>query len=175
MKTIFNTLFIILLAFQIANAQDAPNIPTSYQLEKKEDYASYRAQVLETIIWLENTPISDQNSSIRRPAQKFVMTWLSGHPDLHPPLVQDIIQPLMEEDAKYAAILMGRFIFGEAKALMQTKEELSEVDLYLKGIEAMLNAYDTIHPKVKLRTMEKYKRMVKKGKLRAWLEGLVKG
>ncbi len=70
-------------------AQDV-EIPSDLKLENAEDYKKTEELVLHSSAWLQNTPISE-NQSKRKEINAFLMQWISGSPTVTIKLVQGIV------------------------------------------------------------------------------------
>ena len=154
--------------------REAPLIPFGVEFTEAADYAKYQDLVYEIISYLETFPINEATDAYRKVASAFALKWLMGSPTVSPPFYANFVMPIMKENEKIGAIMMAASLFSEAKAIMDSNSKIEDKDLIEIGIKGMIRAYDLIDPKVKIRTLEKYIKLLKGNKLRKYIDGIVK-
>lgn len=146
------------------NAQDF-EVPKNYTLDKVEDYASYEQDVINCVGWLMKTPLNVETEK-RKNANAFLLKWLTGSPNVHLDIKQEILT-FMTTSPDLLMIFMG----GWAKYSLETKDFddkvagnhagiISVIDFYTKNKELMR----------KDKNVEKYIKMKEKGKLKDFIK-----
>lgn len=170
MRTIF-TLTFFLIAFctyqSFGQNLDGPNEWTT-----KEEYKSAESQVIENIKWLETNPLHD-DEELRKEVGAYVMKWLLGCPyltiEMSLKYEGDI---MMDKKYEYAGKVATLFLFGKALYMLEHPDEKKkelERNSDERGIISMVTAYKILVEQkgkdAKHKTMDKYVKMEKEGKL----------
>jgi len=156
---------IILCVISLSLFSQDFNIPKDYKLVKVEDYALYENDIISCVDWLMNTPL-DENLNKRKEANAFLIKWLSGSPNVHIEIKQEIVT-FMSTSPDLLMIFMG----GWAKYSIKTKDYNNNVEGSMAGIESVI-AFYTKNKKLlkKDRKIEKYIKRQKKGTLKKYIE-----
>jgi len=162
MKKLISILMFSILIFNLV-AQEF-EVPKNYILKQKEDFSKYESDVLKGIDWLLQTPLNTQPEK-RREINTFVMTWLTGSPD-----VSIDIKPEIVSFMKPNADLLMIFMCGWTKYSLETKDCKNKIMGSQKGVEAVIDFY--IKNKEYLKkdnSVEKYIKLKEKGKLEEYI------
>jgi hypothetical protein len=163
MKTITLSFILMTIAFGIYS-QDF-EVPKNYKLDKAEDYAPYEQDVIKCFDWLMKTPINEKTAK-RKEANAFLLKWLSGSPNVHLEIKQEIVT-FMGTSPDLLMIFMG----GWAKYSLESKDFNNKIAGSLAGIESVIEFYTKnkgLMPKDK--NVEKYIKMKDKGTLKGYIE-----
>jgi len=145
-------------------AQDF-EVPRNYKLEKPEDYARYEQDVLKGYEWLMNTP-HHQQADKRKSVNAFLLTWMSGSPDVHLE-----IQPAIVTFVETSPDLLMMFLGGWTKYALESRDFDNKVAGSLAGIESVIAYYSKNKGSMaKDKNVEKYLKMKSKGKLKDYIE-----
>lgn len=157
----------LLLAFaQTLFAQDF-QVPKNPVLKKKEDFAKYEKDVIACSNWLENTPL-DKEVSKRKDASAFLLTWVSGAPNVTIEINQKIVN-FTEKNPDLLMIFIGawtRFALENPDAAKDmTKGNLA-------GLRGVIKFYQANLEKgiKKDKNVENLVKLEKEGKLEAWVK-----
>ncbi len=163
MKRTFNLLMLIAASLAL-NAQDF-EVPKDYRLVDGEDYAPYEQDIIHCVDWLINTPLNEQTEK-RADANKFLLQWLTGSPDVHIEIKPEIVT-FLSTTPDLLMIFMG----GWAKYSLKTKKFDDKINGTLKGIESVIEFYQKNRGFLKKdKHVEKYIKMQEKGKLTEYVE-----
>lgn len=159
MKTIiFAILFIITSSIEIY-AQEY-NVPKDYKFENKEAYKGYEHQVRETIDWLLESPLG-KDAGKRRDAQKFLMSWIEGTPD-----VTVALDPHVVNFIGVNPEMLMPFLSGWVKYSLDNNYSKDFVKCSKAGVEFVVTYYRKNKGYLKKDSnIEKYEKLIKKGKL----------
>ena len=153
----------LLLCVSYAIAQDSP-VPPDYKLTKNEDYKTYEKDILNTIDYLENTPVNT-NRKQRMEAAKFLLEWTTGSPDVTIALSQSI---LVFTDRN--PDLQTVFIAGWTRYAIQHPEDKSDVKGNVAGLKSVIKVYKMGNG---MKDDDKVNKLVKvndKGELEKWVK-----
>ena len=163
MKTIISILILMTISLGLF-AQDF-SIPKDYKLDKAEDYASYEQDVIKCFDWLMQTPIHGQTAK-RKDANTFLLKWLSGSPNVHIEIKQEIVT-FMGTSPDLLMVFMG----GWAKYSLESKDFDNKIKGSKAGIEAVIDFYNANREfMTKDKNVEKYVKMKNKGTLDGYIE-----
>jgi hypothetical protein len=163
MKTI--TLTLILATISLGLFSQDFEVPENYKLDKSEDYAIYEQDVIKCFEWLMKTPINEQATK-RKEANAFLLKWLSGSPNVHIEIKQEIVT-FMGTSPDLLMIFMG----GWAKYSLESKDFKNKIAGSKAGIESVIEFYTRNKDFLKKdKNIEKYIKMRKKGTLKAYIE-----
>ena len=163
MKGIKLTLIALALTFGLFS-QDF-KVPKNYKLEKAEDYALYEQDIINCINWLLKIPLNEETTK-RKEANAFLLKWLTGSPNVHIEIKQEIVT-FVGSSPDLLMIFMG----GWAKYSLVSKEFNDKIGGSLAGIEAVIEFYTKnkeLLPKDK--NVEKYIKMQSEGTLKEYIE-----
>ena len=162
-RTLFALLF-CLIAFSFkSTAQNAP-VPENYVLKAKTDYAKYQDDIIKTVDWLQNASWNDSPES-RKPANAFVVNWITGSPDVTITLGSALIK-YTDKNPELLVIYMGNY----AKYAIQHKADFNKTQADLAAIKALIEKYnkETTHKKDK--GIEKLAQLDQDSKLEDWIK-----
>jgi hypothetical protein len=163
MKTI--TLTLILATISLGLFSQDFEVPENYKLDKSEDYAIYEQDVIKCFEWLMKTPINE-HATKRKEANAFLLKWLSGSPNVHIEIKQEIVT-FMGTSPDLLMIFMG----GWAKYSLESKDFKNKIAGSKAGIESVIEFYTRNKDFLKKdKNIEKYIKMRKKGTLKAYIE-----
>lgn len=164
MKKSFLALVVCLLAISFtASAQTSP-VPEHYAFSAKEDYAKYNDDIIKTIDWLQQSPWS-QPLDNRKPANAFLMAWLTGTPDVSIS-IGSALTKLTNKNPELLIIFMG----GYTKYALQHKSDFSKDKANVAGLRAMIDKYTNDPARKKDSAMEKLIKTDKDGGLDEWVK-----
>ncbi|HEX8326176.1 MAG TPA: hypothetical protein VF629_01460 [Hymenobacter sp.] len=158
----------LLLAFvlgglpALASAQTF-DVPAQYTLSKPDDFAKYEPQVINTINWLEATP-ANQDLSRRKQAQRFLVEWASGSPN-----VSIGLQPYVGELAGKQSDLLVAFMAGWTRYSLQHPDVKDALTLNAEGVQSMLKVY-ALGGLPTNKPLEKVRDLAAAGELNTWLK-----
>lgn len=158
MKKLFSILMFSFLTFSLV-AQEF-EVPKNYVLKEKEDFSKYESEVLKGIDWLIQTPSNIQPEK-RKEINSFVMTWLTGSPDV----IIDINPKIVSFMNPNVDLLMI-FMCGWTKYSLETKDYNNKINGSQKGVDAVIEFYIKNRKNLKKdRSVEKYIKLKEEGKL----------
>src|SRR5947209_3742656 len=114
------TICFLALCFK-ANAQSAAPVPENYLLNARGDYTRYQGDLIKTIDWLQNASWSEPIDN-RKPANAFLIAWVSGSPDVTISIDHHLIK-LMDKNPELMVIYMGGF----TKYALQHKTDFNKI------------------------------------------------
>jgi hypothetical protein len=165
-----------MLAFTVAitsasvNAQDW-KMPEDLTLEKEEDYAKYKNDVLACIDWLEKTPQNTKEEA-RKEANAFLLVWITGSPDVSIELNGDIVTFLGSEEQ---AELLLTFMGGWTRYALTDKDGGKDaVQGNLAGLRSVIKVYRDVGGVKKNKEVDKLVKLEKDGKLEDWVKEKLK-
>ena len=150
-----------------AQAQQSP-VPSNYSFPTKADYAQYQPQVIETVNWLEKTPVNQQPEQ-RQAANRFLLEWMSGSPAVSVEL-QPYFMDLCPKNPDALMLFMG----GWSRYQLQHPDEKDAVNLNVEGLKAVLQSYQTYHAKTN-KKLEALQPLLANGTLPQWVQKQLKG
>ncbi|HZX57597.1 MAG TPA: hypothetical protein VFE54_02685 [Mucilaginibacter sp.] len=160
-KLFFASILCLLATTFIASAQTSP-VPEHYVFSAKEDYAKYNDNIIKTIDWLQQSPWS-QPLDNRKPANAFLMAWLTGTPDVSISIGSSLTK-LVDKNPEMLIIFMG----GYTKYALQHKNDFNKDLANAAGLRAMIDKYTNDPARKKDSAMEKLIKIDKDGKLDEW-------
>ena len=163
MKTIALVFILMTLSFGLFS-QDF-EVPKNYKLENAEDYAAYEQDIIKCFNWLTETPVNKQTSK-RKSANAFLLKWISGSPNVHIEIKQEIVT-FMSSSPDLLLIFMG----GWTKYALESKDFDNKIAGTMAGIESVIDFYvknKSLLPKDK--NVEKLIKMKAKGTLKEYIE-----
>ena len=161
MKRLFITLalFIVTFASQAQNVE----IPDEISLITPEDFKNSEDLLLQSIEWLNETPI-DKQTKKRKEINGFVMRWLTESPSVSIE-VKEGLAPLGCPDCLMA------FLTGWTKYSLENNYSKNKVNCALAGIENSIELYTKNKDVIgKNSEIEKLIKKQRKGKLRDFVE-----
>ena len=98
-------------------------------------------EIAEDIRNLESNPFA----SDAKQARINLFKWISGSPDIHVTICQDVIGPLVESDNKFKGELLMQFILSSAAYAIENPRDVeNDVAVTKGGISGSLNTYTII-------------------------------
>ena len=155
---------LILLLFLGINlmAQEI-EIPNDIKLETEADYKANEDLVLESIEWIQNTPVT-MNPTKRKEVNKFLILWMTGTPSVSIELVDGIL-PLECTEC------LTPFLAGWTKYSLENNYSKDRVEGALAGLEQSIAFYEKNKMDLgKSKEMEKLIKLQQKGTLRKHVE-----
>lgn len=157
------SLFLLCFLVTTSYAQEF-QVPTNYKLVKAEDYDKYEQDVIKATNWLIETPINAQKTK-RVEVQKFLFMWLQGSPKVSIEVKQNIVT-FMESPEAFI-IYLG----GWASYCIENNDYKNDLQGNVRGIENVITFYNKNKKELgKIKGIERYKRLQKKGKLESHLK-----
>lgn len=167
MKTSGKMLTLAVLLFGIAQltAGQSFQVPQNYSLVKKADYAKYEKDVIACVNWLENTPVNQQAEK-RKEANRFLLMWVTGSPNVDIALSQKITS--FSKNPDLVMIFLGGWTQFDLEHPDQSKDEVAG---NLAGIRSVIKVYQANLGKgiMKDKDVQKMIKLEKKGKLEEWV------
>lgn len=168
---LINLLAALLLAiaipsFSYADAGKSP-VPKEVKLDKAEDYARYKPDVLRCINYLRTTPLS-QDEDVRKSVNAFVTMWIAGSPDVS----ITIREYIMDFVGEQPEILM-LFMAGYTEYAIQNANA-TELGGNLAGLKLVLDFYEGDMGLKKTAKLDDLAMMYKSGKLPSYVERQLK-
>jgi hypothetical protein len=153
-------LLIVLVIFTFPVYAQEYMVPKNVKFENKEDYAAYEPQVKETINWLLSTSLGKEANK-RTEANKFLIMWLAGTPDVSINVNTDIL-PFIKKSPE----LLFPFIAGCVKYSLENNYSKDNILLNKAGIETIVAFYRNNRGYLKKDdSIEKYEKLIGKRKL----------
>lgn len=157
------SLVVLCCLITISHAQEF-QVPKNYKLSVAEDYDTYAQDVIKATNWLIETPINEQKAK-RVEVQKFLFMWLEGSPKITLSVKQDIVT-FMESPEAFI-IYLG----GWASYCIENNDYKNDLQGNVRGIENVITFYNANKKELgKIKAIERYKKLLKKGKLKSHLE-----
>jgi hypothetical protein len=161
------TITLLLCAFVTIQAQEF-QIP-DYTLKKAEDYAKYEKDVVAATKWLIQTPVNSQKDK-RTQVHYFLLKWFEGTPSITFDIDPEIVT-FMEESPESFMI----YLSGWASYCIENKDYKNSLQGNIQGIESVITFYNANKKTTgKIRPIERYKKLKKKGKLEEHLKSKLK-
>ncbi|PJJ59027.1 hypothetical protein [Hymenobacter chitinivorans] len=156
-----------LLTYSGAAVAQTYSVPTDYSFQAPADYARYDNQVIETVKWLEATPLGKEAAQ-RQAANRFLIQWMTGTPAVSVQL-QDYVGKLVGKEPD----MLMMFMAGWSRYQLQHPEEKDAVVLNTEGLKTVLKAYQTGGYK-RNKQLESLVALNEKGTLAEWVKGQLK-
>jgi len=138
------------------------NVPKDYKFENKEAYKAYEPQIKETIGWLLETSLG-KDANKRMEALKFLMAWIEGTPDVMVGLDKKIVNFTGNNPE-----MLIPFLGGWVKYSLDNDYSKDYVKCNKAGVEAVVIFYRKNKGYLKKDgNIEKYEKLIEKGKLEA--------
>lgn len=157
------TLIAILFVTSSTGISQSYQVPEDYAFETKEDHKDAEEDILECIDFLETTPLNIHTSK-RKEASGFLMTWLTGSPNVNID-VTSTLMGLTKGNSSLTFIYFGGF----TKYIINNP---SETDGRLAGTESLLQFYQSNigNGIQKNKKVEKLIKLQEKGELENWVK-----
>jgi len=144
-------------------------VPKNYTLKEVSDYAKYEKDIIDCVIWLENTPVDEQRNK-RSKANQFLIQWVTGSPNLTISINSKIVN-FTDKNPDLLIIFLG----GWAKYALENPEyKDDEVKCNLAGLRSVIKVYKKRNGMKKDRNVEKLIKLEKKGELEEWVKQQLK-
>jgi len=95
---------VCILCASIVQAQHY-TVPSEYSFNEPSEYENYRLNLIEAVNWLEITGLSQENEK-RTKANKFIVDWVSGSPDVSVDISEKIVV-FTEKNPELLTAFMG--------------------------------------------------------------------
>jgi hypothetical protein len=153
-------------AFATSGLSQDWKLPDDIKLDKPEDYAKYKKDVLASIDFLEKTPANKKEEE-RKVAGGFLLLWLTGSPDVSVEVSEDVLTFMKNESS---APLLLIFMGGWTRyALNDPKGGKDNFQGNLAGLKSVIHHYRDIGGMAKDKEVDKLVDLEKQGKLEDWL------
>ena len=152
----------LLLTGNSTFAQDF-NVPESYQLNSKEDYAKYEKDIIAATNWLIATPFNEQAEK-RREVSAFVVQWINGSPTVN----VEINPTIMDFENKNAGMLV-LYMAASAKYVLENNYSKDMRAKHRAALRDMIKVYQAGKGIQKDKKMEKLMKSDGEGKIDEWL------
>ena len=140
---------------------------TDQNWSSEEDFRKDEPIVKANIIWLENNPLATTTNDTKALTQ-FVLNWVSNTPYISVKYDEIFLAGLTNSKKyKFGEKFRVTYLFGKSFYVLENPKENNEANASARGIEAMVTVYNElkkIDPSVRNSLLEKYSRLVKKGK-----------
>ncbi len=156
---IFLALTLIVLSGPNIFAQATFEVPSNYQLNVKEDYAKYEADIIAASNWLEKNDL-DKEPEKRKEVSAFVMKWIIGSPSVNVSLTEQI-QKLYGKNASLLIIYMGSY----TRHFLENKSSATVFSGTKAGLTSMMNVYKKGIDIKKSKEMEKLIKLAEENKI----------
>lgn len=164
---------IIALFFSVPAFGQDFEVP-DYTLEKKEDYAKYKNDVLNCIEWLSQTPPNKQIPK-RKEATAFFIKWVEGSPSVSIEL-HEYVMDIAGDNGELLVMFMAGWTKYELEntAALKSKDPGQIISKHLAGTKNMLAYYEQ-HKKNGLKKNKTAEKLLKMddAELKSWLKGKV--
>ncbi|AXG70091.1 hypothetical protein KORDIASMS9_02320 [Kordia sp. SMS9] len=161
------TLALVLCTFVTTQAQEF-EVP-DYKLKKAEDYVKYEKDVVAATKWLIETPINSQITK-RKEVSAFLLKWFEGTPSITFDINIDIVTFLEESPESFMI-----YLAGWASYCIENKDYKNSLLGNVRGIESVLTFYEANKKTTgKIKPIERYKKLQKKGKLEKHVKSKLK-
>ena len=155
------TLFLLVTSFNVFGQEF--NVPSNVALNTVEDYKKAEPLVLQSIDWLQNTPVT-KDTRKRAEVNAFLMKWMTGSPSVTIELVAGIV-PMECSDCLMA------FLSGWTKYSLEHDYSKDKIANAVAGAEHAIEFYKKNKKELgKQKEFETMIRRQKKGKLQAYIE-----
>ena len=145
------------------NAQDF-ELPKNYKLVKAADYDTYAQDFVKATKWISETPLSEEKTK-REKMNAFIMKWLQGSPKVSIELSADIATFMESPDCLIV------YMANWGAYCVENNDYENKLKGNVAGIENVISFYNRNKGLLgKLKGVEKYKRLQKKGKLESHIE-----
>jgi len=168
MKLLLNLLLIAgsILCTQRLSAQTDKLLETLPK--SKEEYTASEPNVINTVNWLEDTPL-DQDADKRQAQTTLLVGWLTNAPQVS----VTIDAKMMPFVTKGTEVLMVMFMGGWTKYCLQNNYSKDRVQCNLAGIRSAIKVYKKGGLK-KNKDMQKLITLDDKGELEQWVKDTLK-
>lgn len=150
------------LSANIGFSQDF-NIPINPKLNKPDDYAKYEADIIKCVTWLETTP-SDPKSEKRMLANRFLVTWINGAPN-----VTVMVHGFVMDLAKNQHEMLGVYMGGWTKYALEHPNDKPDIKCAVAGIRSVISLYKLNKNTPKNKLIEKLIKLDASNELEDWL------
>jgi hypothetical protein len=141
-----------------------PDLPETYAWTTAQAYQKDADLVKRTLKWLTNAPMN-MDLATRSEANIFVLTWISGAPDLRVEIETENLPFIVSHPE-----LLDSFIHGVALAQMQKEKPLTEVEKYCAGFQSVAQVASWSKSLCKCRQLRALMRAYKKNKVKEYTE-----
>ncbi len=132
-----------------------------------DDFRAAEANVKETILWLEDNPLSTPRNDTKAMTE-YVLTWLANVPYLEVTYDEIFLEGLSDSRRyKFGEKFRVTYLFGKSCYVINHQQVMDEAAASARGIKGMVKVYEElkkVDPSVKHRVLEKYQRLEKSGK-----------
>lgn len=132
-----------------------------FKLETAEDYAQYEDDVMNGFDWIMETPYGTQDDK-RREVAKFLFTWMTGSPSVHPELNENIATFISSSPTIVLVVFLG----GWTNYSLENDHSDDKVLGCTAALNAVIDYYQDNRKKLgKDKNIEKYVKMKDAGTL----------
>jgi hypothetical protein len=135
----------------------------------KEEYAASEPYVINTVNWLEDTPL-DQEADKRQAQSMLLVAWISNAPEVTI-VMEEKMMPFLKKGNE---VLMVIFMGGWTKYCLQNNYSKDAVQCNLAGIRSVIKVYKKGVGLKKSKEVEKLIALDDKGELEQWVKDNLK-
>jgi len=158
--TRFLSIIMLILVFTTTvSAQTKFNVPANYQLNVKEDYAKYEADIITAAKWLEEIDL-DRDEDKRKEVSSFVMKWIIGSPSVSVELSEKIMNLYNKNDK-----ILINYMAAYSAYWLQNRSTATKPAAVKAGLISMMNVYKKDIQIKKNKEMGKLIKLTEEGKL----------
>lgn len=140
-------------------AQTKFNVPENYELNVKEDYVRYEADIIAAAKWLEEIDL-DKDEAKRKEVSAFVMKWIIGSPSVS----VELNEKIMKLYGKNASILIN-YMAAYSAYWLQNKSSATKPAAIKAGLTSMMKVYKKDIEIKKNKDMDKLIKLTEENKL----------
>lgn len=156
--------FLVALTFTTTNGYSQDGVvPANYQLNTKEDYAKFEADIITAAKWLLATPLNEQSDK-REQVSSFVVKWISGSPTVN----VEINPTIMDFEKKNPGILV-LYMAASAKYVLENNYSKDMRAKHRAALRDMISVYKSGKGIHKDKKMDKLAKSDEEGKLDEWI------
>jgi hypothetical protein len=158
-----NSLLPVLICMFVFNtdilAQTKFNVPPNYELNVKEDYAKYEADIITASKWLEEID-HDRDEDKRKEVSAFVMKWIIGSPTV----TIDLSEKISKLYGKNAKLLIN-YMAAYSAYWLQNKSAATKPAAIKAGLISRMKVYKKDIDIKKSKEMDKLIKLTEENKL----------
>lgn len=158
---------LLLFAMILISGSVCSQTLTDQDWSSEEDFRVVEPVVTENIIWLENHPLATPENDTKA-LTAYVLNWISEVPYLEIEYNELFISQLSNSKRyKFGEKFRVTYLFGKSYYLIENPGDDDEAKASARGIEGMVTVYGELlktDPSVRNSLLEKYSRLVKKGR-----------
>lgn len=161
----------MIIAMPIVKAQTPAPPPADFKADKNTNYSSYNDKVKEYVAWCTKTTFSINDTSLRRKIDDFLMTWITGSPDVTVS-IGDVAEPILKDkkDA-FGYELLIAYMGGVAVYELNNPKDKDEVNIEYAGLQSVMEmAYNNNQFVADSKAIKKYRSLDREGNLKKFVQ-----